>query len=364
MDRLCLVGPVLPFRGGIAQHTTMLHRTIAKQQRPLTVSFSRQYPRWLYPGKSDRDPSYESHVESGVEYLIDSLRPWTWKQAVRLILDEAPDVVMVPWWTVYWAPCFLYLIHRVRAAGIRVCVLCHNTTEHESNRVKKAISLRVLASSDIIVVHAKADARELEQSFPDKLIKFHPHPIYDQFPSVVSRLPRRASLELLFFGFVRPYKGLDILLDAMKPLHDVDVFLTVAGEFWDSASETKRRVRELNLEGRIEIRDRFQSDQECAQLFDRADLVVLPYRSATGSGVIPIAYHYDTPVLVTDVGGLPDVVVEGETGFIVPSNSPSAIAASLRMADRALCSSMIRSIQEYKRRLTWSGLVETIMFGS
>ncbi|HHJ18938.1 MAG TPA: glycosyltransferase [Gammaproteobacteria bacterium] len=359
--RLALIGPILPFRGGISQHTTMLHRTLKQQADLLTISFSRQYPAWLYPGESDRDPSYEGYTESGVNYIIDSINPLTWYRAAKICLEHRPDMVIIPWWTVFWAPCFWYLARKFRKAGIEVVFFCHNVVEHESAAWKTFLTRKVLKEGMRFVVHTREDKSNLLALLPYADVTIFPHPIYEQFPEPRGVLKRRAGLELLFFGFVRPYKGLDILIDAMRDLHDQDIYLTIAGEFWGGEEETRREIVQSGLKDKIEIRSEYLPEQEVAELFHRADIVVLPYRTATGSGIVPLAYHYIKPVIVTQVGGLPDVVINGKTGFIIPPCSPESLVKIIKMISIENLLGMRSSISEFKEKMGWDGLVKNIL---
>ena len=172
--------------------------------------------------------------------------------------------------------------------------------------------------------------------------------------------PRRGSLDLLFYGFVRPYKGLDLLVEAMALTAD-DVYLTIAGEFWDGERQIRERISALGLGSRVELRPRYHSEEETAELFARCDVVALPYRSATGSGVVPIAYHYNKPVIVSRVGGLPDVVHEGETGRLVEPGDVEALAAAIKSMTRTEAESMIPAIQAMKSSMTWSSLAAALL---
>ncbi len=359
--RVVLIGPILPFRGGIAQHTTMLHRTIADGHSLLTLSFSRQYPKWLFPGASDRDPEYAGHEEPGVDYVIDSVNPLTWIRAVRRIVDFQPDIVVFPWWTIYWVPCFGVMVHRLRSHRLPIAFFCHNVVEHEAAAWKTALSRLVLRMGDRFVVHTHEDAVNLQALLPGSEVAIQAHPIYDQYPAPVGNLGARRPLELLFYGFVRPYKGLDLLIDALARLDDPSIQLTIAGEFWDGEDTILERIEQLGLSDRIEVLARYHSDQETAELFARADAVVLPYRSATGSGVVPVAYHYNKPVVVTRVGGLPDVVVDGETGLVVPANDAEALASALASLSREQCEGMRPAIEQFKKSLTWDALAGALI---
>lgn len=359
--RIIMIGPVLPFRGGIAQHTTMLHRAMQKLVEVETISFSRQYPAWLFPGESDRDPDYEGHKEPGVVYLIDSINPFTWHRAVKSVMSFRPELVVIPWWTIFWAPCFGYIATVLRRNGIKIVFFCHNVVEHETAAWKTWLSKAVLSNGVHFVAHTREDESNLMRLLPGATVAVQAHPIYDHFPKPEHTLPRRRGLELLFYGFVRPYKGLDTLIEAMGWLKGEDIQLTIAGEFWAGEEDARARISELGIEEQVEIRARYHSDQDTAELFARADVVVLPYKSATGSGVVPIAYHYKKPVVVTRVGGLPDVVVEGRTGHIVPADAPEVLAQVISTLTPEACQNMRAGIQEMNGRLSWEKLATTLL---
>ena len=359
--RIAVVGPVLPYRGGIAQHTTMLHRALSKKSECLTLSFSRQYPAWLFPGKSDIDDSFYGHKEPGVEYDIDSVNPVSWFRAVQRILDFNPDLVLFPWWHVYWAPCFTWITRRLRKCGIQVVYFCHNAVEHESATWKRFISDIALSSADRFIVHTSKDKNNLLERFPNAHINVHPHPVYEQFPPSKHVLPRRAKVELLFFGFVRPYKGLEVLLSAMSLLKNEDVYLSVVGEIWDGEEEIINFIKKHEISNNVEINARYVSEAEAADYFSRCDIVVLPYYNATGSGVIPVAYHYKKPVIATRVGGLSEVVWDGQTGALVNSGSDEEIANVVRSVLARDIVFNKTAIEEIKKHLTWSGLADAVL---
>jgi len=362
--RIVLVGPVFPYRGGIAQHTTMLKRTLEKETLIRTVSFKRLYPAWLYPGSSDTEEGNNGAIETGVYYLLDSLNPITWYTVARICIDFKPDAIIIPWWTIYWTFCFWYLARRFRRANIQVVFLCHNVIEHESAGWKIFLAKLALQQTDRFIVQTRQDEKNLTDLLPGAQIRRHPHPLYHQFPKPARHLARRAGLELLFFGFVRPYKGLDLLIDALHLARlPADFFLTIAGEFWQGQDQFRQQINEKSLQNKIEIIDRYLPDQEVADLFQRADLVVLPYRSATGSGVIPLAYHYNKPVLVTPVGGLPEVVVPGETGFVAEQPTAESIARCLeRNYDRLIDRKRIETgINRVKDELSWANFVSCLL---
>ena len=360
-SKIALFGPVLPFRGGIAQHTTMLRRALSKQCELRTLSFSRQYPRWVFPGKSDRDEQYKDHVEPDVDYVIDSLNPLTWRKAMRQCLEFGPDAIIIPWWTVFWAPCFGYLARCFLREKLPLLFLCHNVVDHEVSVWKRMATTRVLRQGTGFVTHSRRGADEIKLLIGTTEASVYPHPIYDHFPKPQGKLEKRAALELLFFGFVRPYKGLDVLLDAMRLLASNDVHLSIVGEFWDGHHEIEERMRNSGVENRIELIPRYVDEAEAAEYFERADAVVLPYRTATGTGVIPIAYHYGRPVIATDVGGLPDVVQDGKTGLIIPPDSPRALADAIVKLGEMNADMVRTAISEFKKAMSWDGLAEHLL---
>ncbi|MDB4575702.1 glycosyltransferase, partial [bacterium] len=310
------------------------------------------------------DPSYRGHEEDKTDYLIDSINPWTWFKAVKAIKTFQPDLVIIPWWTVFWAPCFGLISWLLTRQKIKVVYFCHNVVEHETASWKKWLTRQVLKNAYSYVVHTREDKHNLQLLFPTANISVHPHPIYDHFPQPKGTLPRRKSLELLFYGFVRPYKGLDDLVDAMVLLKGRDIQLTIAGEFWNGEQEMRLKIEAAGLGDQIELRPRYHTDEETAELFDRADVVVLPYRSATGSGVVPIAYHYNKPVIVTNVGGLPDVVLDQQTGWIVSSSEKQELYNILSTLSQQTCQATSGKIEEYKSHLSWDSLAETIRSGA
>jgi glycosyltransferase involved in cell wall biosynthesis len=359
IQKVCLIGPVQPFRGGVAQYTTQLHRALTGRADLLTLSFKRQYPAWLFPGQSERDPEYAGYMEPGVQYLIDPYRPDSWWRAVERIRQYGVEQVIISWWTTYWFLCFGAIARRLRRYGIRVTFLCHNVQDHEGFWFNTWAAWLALRQGDDYLVHAEQQRAQMTLLYGNLPIQVHPHPIYSHFPNACGALPRRALLELLFYGFVRPYKGVDILLKALAAIPDRGIFLTIAGEIWGGGMNLDAEVRAMGLGDRVEIRAHYHSEQKTAQLFARADAVVLPYRHASASGVLALAYHYNKPVVVTRVGGLPDMVAEGLSGFVVPPADPQALAVAIE-ACRGFkpCPKILAQL---KQRLSWDSLAESLI---
>ncbi len=361
--RVAMIGPLPPFRGGIAQHTMMLARALATRSDLLVVSYSRQYPRLLYPGKSDVDPALKPLDAPWCRYALDSLDPLSWRRVAATILAHRPDAILLPWWTVYWAPCIAYLTRRFAAHGVPVVFVCHNVVDHDAAAWKRWLTRRALGRGNVFVVQSAEERDRLRPWQPNAEILVHPHPVYDQYPEPVRVLPRRAALELLFFGLVRPYKGLDLLLQAIASLRTRDLKLTIAGEVWRGMESIPLLIDRLGIADRVELLDRYISADEAAVLFTRADAVVLPYRRATGSGVLALAYRYRRPVIAARVAGLEELVEAGRTGLLVAPDSPTALAASIETLTAERAAAMAPAIALAAARLTWDSLADAIVAG-
>jgi len=357
---VALIGPVLPFRGGVAQYTTQLHRALAKRCVLRTISYHHQYPAWLYPGKSDREPDQAAYREPGVDYLLDWRNPLSWFRATGFIEASGCSLALFDWWTLFWAPATALMARQLRRRGIRVAFLCHNLFDHDAGAFKRKLAGALLAQADAYLVHSTEQAVVLRSKFPDKPVLAHPIPLYDQFPPPSIHLPKRGRLELLFFGFIRPYKGLDVLIDALAQLNDTQVYLTVVGEPWCPSEELRRRIEAAHAPN-IELHLDYVDDQAAANFFGRADLVVLPYLSASGSAVAAMAFHYERPILATKTGAFPDVIDEGKTGFLVAPDSVEALVGAIRPLTREQLELMCIHVHAEKSRFTWNSLAGCVM---
>lgn len=360
MNAVVVIGPVAPFRGGIAQHTSQLATALSAIAEVQVVSFSRLYPRWLYPGKFQTEKSETPFTDA--DFSLDSINPFTWHRTARRVLRIRPRFVIVPWWTFFVAPCLRYICRRLQEGGVPVIMLCHNVVDHEAASWKRAISKWVLKNASGFVVQTREEERKLRDLLGEVDVLYHPHPVYDQFPAAKGLLKRRASLELLFYGFIRPYKGLDILVEAIGRVRDADIHLSIVGEPWGkSDAEWRQHFRRAGIEDRVEFVPRYVSEQETAEYFHRADAVVLPYRSATGTGVVAAAFHYLKPVIATRVGGLKDVVEDGMTGLLVAPEDAGAMALAIERFATDGISNGKDNIKRSVKRMTWAHMASCIM---
>lgn len=370
MTRYCLIGPTFPYRGGIAHYTTLLAQHLRLNHEVLFISFSQQYPTWLFPGRSDKDPSARP-LRTDAEYLLNPLNPWSWRRTLARLRAWQPDVVVVPWWVPFWAPAWAALGRGIRRLPGRpkLLFICHNVLPHEQGKLRPILpqlTRLALGAGDGFIVHSAADGAILQQILPGAVLAVTPHPTYaalgDTPPAALPfALPADRPL-LLFAGFVRPYKGLDVLLAALplalaeRPLH-----LLVAGEFWQGTAPYQEQITQLGISEAVTLVDDYLPNELLAACIRRADVVVLPYRSATQSGVIQVVFGQGKPVITTNVGGLGEVVDHERTGLVVPPEDPAALAAAInRFFAEELGPVFAAHISQENGRFSWQHLIDKL----
>ncbi|MBI2883043.1 MAG: glycosyltransferase [Candidatus Methylomirabilis oxyfera] len=364
--RICLIGPFPPLRGGIARYNTQLALELMKRHEIVMISFSRQYPALLFPGRTQFDPG-PSPPELLAEPLLDSINPLSWLRAGRRIAEIAPDLVIAHWWSPFFGPC-LGATMRVakRRSRADVIFICHNVVPHEPFPLTDMLTRLALVTGDGWLAHSETNRRDLESLDLRGHTWVVPHPLGQGFgkPIDKAQAKRRLGLTgkiLLFFGLIRRYKGLPGLLEAMAlVLGKVDCTLLVVGEFYEGKDHCLHLINKLGLAPKVRVVDRFIPDDEVILYFSAADLVVLPYESATQSGIVPIAYAFERPVVATRVGGLPEAVRDGETGLLVEPRNPAALASAIvRFFDEGLGSAFSRNLSTHML-FSWADLVRTL----
>jgi glycosyltransferase involved in cell wall biosynthesis len=365
--RFCLIGPTYPFRGGIAHFTTLLGQHLRQDNETLLISFVRQYPAWLFPGRSDRDPSRHP-LQTEAEYLLDPLNPLTWRRTLRRIRQWQPDIVVMQWWHPFWAPAWAFLARGIKRFSFRprLLFICHNVIPHES-RPWDVLALRLaLDRADGFITHSEADAKQLRRLLPDARVEVSHLPTYASLGQntpvdLPVQLPQDRPL-LLFFGFVRHYKGLDILLEAMpEVLANQPVHLLVVGEFWQSDKPYREQIKRLNLETAVTLINAYVPDEELVAYIRAAEVVVLPYRSATQSAAVQLAFGLGKPVITTDVGGLGEVVEHGRNGLLVPAEEPKMLATEInRYFSEGLAQEFSESLRADKERYSWQRWIKKL----
>jgi len=371
---IVLVGPTYPYRGGIAHHTALLARHLGARHRVRLLTFSRQYPEWLFPGRTDRDPSRDV-VAAAAEAVLAPLAPWTWWRAARLAAAADPDLVLIQWWVPFWAPSLAAVAALVRRwTRARVVFICHNVLPHDSRAwLARPLARLALGRGDAFIVHAAPDAAALRALLPRAAAADIHHATLPAFDIArpAGRAEARSRLGLppgaavaLFFGFVRPYKGLDHLIDALPAAAALvpDLRLVVAGEFWQPAADFLARAAAVGMADRVRIDDRYIPNEEVGVYFDAADVLVMPYVEATQSAVATLAAAFGLPAIATRVGGLPEVVIDGETGLVVPPGDPAALAEALAriLRDEAFRMRLRSGASAQGDRFGWGRLVALI----
>ncbi|MBI1797150.1 MAG: glycosyltransferase [Candidatus Eisenbacteria bacterium] len=368
--RVALVGPVHPWRGGIAQYLGLLGESLVPRAEVRGVTFTRQYPGFLFPGESQRDPAAIPPAFPA-EPLLDSIAPWTWRRAAAALEAFAPGLVILKWWLPFFGPAFASAVGPLRRRGSRVMLVCDNLVPHERRPFDMAFTRWMLRNSDGYLVMSESVERDLDRLKPGAPRRRVLHPLYAQFDrGRWTRETARAKLGLdgevaLFFGYVRHYKGLDTLLDAWPMVRARrPATLVVAGEFYEDAAPYRARVDAANSggAGAVRLLDRYIGDDEVEALFKAADVVVLPYRSATQSGVTHVAYALGVPVITTDVGGLAETVRPGETGLVAPPENPAALAeAIVRFFADGMAPRLRAGVAALHQAHSWDVLADTVI---
>lgn len=367
--KLCLLGPSYPFRGGIAHYTTLLFKSLKKKHEVAFYSFRRQYPKFLFPGITDKDFSNFVLQDESAIPLLDSLNPLSWLKVALKIIHYKPDMTIIPWWVIFWAPQFLIIIAFIKLfSKTKILFICHNVVEHEASCIKIMLSKLVLAKGDYYIVHSTEEQENLIRLVGNKSIKKTLHPTYEFFNR--EEIPQKAAKEklglfdervILFFGFVREYKGLQYLLEAMPAiLKNIAVRLLIAGEFWSDKDAYLQLIKNLDISRNVTIRDNYIPNEETPFYFYASDIVVLPYTSVTGSGLVQLAYGFNKPVIVTNIGALSEIVIDKKTGFLVAPRNSSEIAEAVLEFYRSNSNMMRENIKREHCRFSWDVLVEKI----
>lgn len=333
--RVAVIGPTHPYKGGIAQHTTELaFQLTAADIETDIISWARQYPERLYPGQQRLDEPDQAPFER-VRYVLSWCNPLTWKSVGRQLVGTADGVVLVLASPVQ-IPAYLMILHAAKRAADRAgrarpnaVVLAHNVLPHESRPGDRGLVRWLLSRADGVLVHSTHEqeiARRLS-SVPVQTQSLPPH-LPGGWPTELAELDRPARRTLLLFGLVRPYKGLDVLLRALARTAP-DIRLLVRGEFWEPVNQYRRLVDELGLAGRVDIVPHYVPAGDVAGLLQSVDALVLPYRSATATQNIWLAFAHGLPAVVTDVGALPAQIEDGVDGYVVPSGDVEALAAAI-----------------------------------
>lgn len=368
--RIILIGPMPPYRGGIARFSASLAEELVNAGHDVeVVSFSKQYPKILYPGKTEKDNSQNISPVSTV-FLFSPLNLMDWRRTFEHIVSFQPDLVIYQWWTTFWAPATSWLIHKLKKASINTKILIHNAFPHESTWLDKRLTVWALRGGSSFVTMTEIQAEHIRRALKSQAeIVTAPHPVYKQFPvSGLSKVEIRKIIGLpldtplaLFFGFVRPYKGLSVLLDAMAILKcwGSNLHLVVAGEFWDDQDAYENQITELGVQDMVTIRPGYIPEAEASLFFEAADIFVAPYLTGTQSGSVKVAMSYGLPMVVTDVIADP-LILEYKWDLSIVKNGDSMELAE-RINEISLGKLGTKKENELVLHNSWQPLLELLL---
>lgn len=361
--KIIVLGTAWPYRGGLANFNERLAREFVDQGHEVkVVTFTMQYPGFLFPGKTQYSES-PAPSDLNIERKVNSINPFNWLAVGRSLRRENADLLIIKFWLPFMAPCLGTIARIVRGNGkTKVISILDNIIPHEHRIGDKLFARYFVGAVDEFVAMSRSvleDVRTFDNKKPKHLL---PHPLYDNFGAAVTREEAASQLALdpayryiLFFGLIRDYKGLDLLLEAFadRRIDKAKYRILVAGEFYNDGSKYYELADKLKLGESVVWRTEFVPDEQVRLYFSLADLVAQPYKSATQSGVTQIAYHFEKPMLVTDVGGLAEIVPDGKVGYVT---SPNAWAIAEALAD--FCSNpnserFTKGIREEKLRYSW-----------
>jgi len=367
--RVVIIGPAYPLRGGLATFNQRLAQEfIAEGAECEIVSFSLQYPSLLFPGKTQYSTD-EAPTGLTIHSLINSVNPLNWVQVGSRLRDERPDLIVVRYWIPFMGPALGTILRRVKSNGhTKVICIADNVIPHEHRPGDRTFTRYFLKACDGFITMSEkvlADLRQFETKKPAKLVQ---HPLYDTFGESMDKGVAREKLGLnkedrllLFFGFIRHYKGLDLLLKAMNDarIKESGVKLLVAGEFYEDEKGYQQVIDDNKLQDSVIVRSHFIPDSEVRYYLCAADVVVQPYRNATQSGVTPLAYHFEKPMIVTNVGGLPSLVPHERSGLVSEPN-PIAIADAILRFYQLGAQYFIPHLRTEKQKYAWSKLTGAV----
>ena len=368
--RIIIIGTAYPYRGGLAAYNERLAQQLLSEGHDTEIlTFTLQYPGFLFPGKTQyTDGPAPEKVK--ITRVINSINPFNWIKTGLKIRQEKPDILLIKYWHPFMSPCFGTVASIAKKnKTTRIICIFDNVIPHEKSTIDRLLTKYFTGKIDGAVVMSWSVGDDLKKFRTEIPVIYNPHPLYDNYGSIMSREKALKILNLapeysylLFFGFIRAYKGLDLLLEAFadKKLKAMKLKLIIAGEFYENDQPYRTLIEKLDIGNDVIFYDRFIKENEIPAFFSVADLVVQPYRSATQSGVTQIAYHFEKPMLVTDVGGLSEIVPHGKCGYVVKPE-PQAIADAIEdfyIDDRK--ENLTKGVMEEKAKFTWDKLTESI----
>lgn len=370
--RVIIIGPAHPLRGGLASYNERLAKQFIDEGNEVTIyTFSLQYPSFIFPGTTQ----YTSEPKPSnltINVCINSINPFNWIKVGNNIKNEKPDLVIVRYWLPLMGPCLGFILRQIKKnKHTKIVCIADNIIPHEKRFGDKAFTKYFVQPVDAFITMSDKVMTDLKLFAPTKPTQLVAHPLYDNFGEKVSKEEARLKLGikneeliLLFFGFIRKYKGLDLLLDAMKIIKNSkyniqNSKLLIAGEFYEDRKAYDEQIEKLGIQESLILHTDFIPDSEVKYYLCAADVVVQPYKNATQSGVTPLAYHFEKPMIVTNVGGLPSLVPNNKVGLIAEPNAESITEKIIEYFIKGEEYFLPHLIEE-KKKFTWSKMTATI----
>ena len=370
--RVIIIGPAHPLRGGLASYNERLAKQFIDEGNEVTIyTFSLQYPSFIFPGTTQY--STESKPSNlTINVCINSINPFNWIKVGNNLKNEKPDLVIVRYWLPFMGPCLGFILRQIKKnKQTKIVCIADNIIPHEKRFGDKAFTKYFVQPVDAFITMSDKVMTDLKLFAPTKPTQLVAHPLYDNFGEKVSKEEARLKLGikneeliLLFFGFIRKYKGLDLLLNAMKIIKNSNFYiqnskLLIAGEFYEDRKAYDEQIEKLDLQENLILHTDFIPDSKVKYYLCAADVVVQPYKNATQSGVTPLAYHFEKPMIVTNVGGLPSLVPNNKVGLIAEPNAESIAEKIIDYFTKGEAYFLPHLIEE-KKKFTWSKMTASI----
>lgn len=369
--KIIIVGTAYPYRGGLAAFNERLAHEFVREGHEVEIyTFTLQYPGFLFPGKTQYSTEAD-HSGLTIFRKVNSCNPFNWIKVGREIRRKQADRVIFCYWMSFMAPCMGTIARQIDRKRTRITALVHNMTPHEKSILDKLFPSYFVNSMDNFVALSKSvvdDIAIIDKKNKPKI--FSPHPIYDHYGMMEDQNTAKEKLHLskdvyyvLFFGFIRDYKGLDLLIEAFadRRLKDLNIKLLVAGEFYGNEEKYQQQIDQLGIRDRIELHSDYIPDSKVRHYFNACDIVAQPYRTATQSGVTQIAFHFEKPMLVTDVGGLAEIVPHGKIGYVVEPDVRQIADALVDFYGHSRAENFSKNVILEKSKYSWDILAQKFL---
>ncbi len=370
LSRIKIIGPAWPYRGGIAAFNEKLATELQKSGHSVIIeTFTVQYPTFLFPGKTQYSDS-EAPADLNIKRTINSMNPFNWFKVGRRIRLEKHDLIIFKFWLPFMGPCLGTIARQIRRNKFsRIIAVLDNIIPHEPRAGDNLLTKYFVLSQDGFISMSDSVMQDLKKFTSSSPGLYSPHPVYDNYGIAVTREIALRNLELdpgfryiLFFGLIRDYKGLDLLIRAFSDhrFRDKKIKILVAGEFYSDPEPIYKMISEGKLEEKVIIKSEFIPDSEVANWFCASDLIVQPYKSATQSGITQIGYHFEKPMLVSNVGGLPEIITHNKSGYVVEPEPDQIADAIDDFYTNQREGELIEGVKSDKAKFSWEEMIESI----